>query len=57
MVLVRGDLKGPSGPTPCSAQGHPQLQQVLRAHPLTVGVCRDGASSLPWAAYAVPHCS
>ena len=34
----------PSGPTPCTEQGHPQLHQVLRApSSLTLGVSRDGA--------------
>jgi len=29
---------------------------VLRAHPLTLGVCRDGAPLALCAAHAVPHC-
>ena len=29
---------------------------MLRAHPLTVGVCRDGAPPPLWATCAVPHC-
>ena len=43
---LEGALKGHLAQFPCSDQGHLQLHQVLRApSSLTLGVCRDGAST------------
>ena len=46
LLDLKGTLRGHLVQLPCSEWGHPQLHQVLRApSSLTLGVCRDGAST------------
>ena len=47
---LEGTLKGDLVQLPCNEQGHPQLDQVLRAlSSLTSNVSRDGEPPPPWA--------